>query len=220
MRSIDLRGNEIIDLQEISRLTAAPNMQYIYIANNPFTRSHSSTYRVAIFNFFRSTPGFTEDIQIDGSGPGMVERRHLIERVFEKPPHTQQRLQSPPPLVPSKPAPTAATEQGLTETDSPVKGAVAVEAQTLGRNAKKKKANRQRIVSLDGSITTIPPESVAIVESEIPISPGSGGEEYRKRLEALREEAGAGWLRVLSESGGLQSEGNGKIHGQPTTGGK
>jgi hypothetical protein len=218
MNSLDLRGNEIIDLQEISRLTAAPNMQNIYVANNPFTRSHSSTYRVSIFNFFRATPGFTEDIQIDGSGPGMVERRHLIERVFEKPPSTQ-RFQSHPPLVP-KPPPSVPTEQGGTETTSPIKEVGTNEAQTLGRTPKKKKGNRQRIVSLDGSITTIPPESVREVDSDIPISPGSGGEEYRKRLEALREEAGAGWLRVLSESGGLQSEGNGKIQSQPATGGK
>ena len=34
-----------------------------------------------------------------------------------------------------------------------------------------------------------------------------GGEEYRRRLEALREEAGSGWLRVLSETGGLTENG-------------
>ena len=76
----------ILDITEISRLTAAPNMQQIYVSGNPFTRTHTGTYRVTIFNFFRETPGFTEDIMIDGSLPGMVERRHLIDRVFEKPP--------------------------------------------------------------------------------------------------------------------------------------
>ena len=94
----------ILDITEISRLTAAPNMQQIYVSGNPFTRTHAATYRATIFNFFRETPGFTEDIMIDGSVPGMVERRNLHDRVFEKPPHPpiSQRLQSPPPLQHSR----------------------------------------------------------------------------------------------------------------------
>jgi hypothetical protein len=183
---LDIRGNMILDPTEISRLTAAPYMQQIWVAGNPFTRTHASTYRVTIFNFFRETPGFTEDIMLDGSLPGMVERRHLVDRVFEKPPPPpiSQRLQSPPPLNPRADV-------------SPVRG-----TETMGRNAKKKKANRQRIVSLDGTMTRETPDKI---EEDIP-KDGSG-DEYRRRLEALREEAGAGWLRVLSESGGLTENG-------------
>jgi hypothetical protein len=194
-RSLDIRGNMILDPTEISRLTAAPNMQHIYVTGNPFTRIHATTYRIAIFNFFRETPGFTEDIMIDGSLPGMVERRQLIDRVFEKPPPLpiSQRLQSPAPLQHSR------------GTDRDATLAMGQENQTIGRNARKKKGNRQRIVSLEGSVMG----GNADTKVDVPAT-GAGevsGEEYRRRLEALREEAGAGWLRVLSESGGLSENG-------------
>ena len=191
----------ILDITEISRLTAAPNMQQIYVSGNPFTRTHAATYRVTIFNFFRETPGFTEDITIDGSLPGMVERRHLIDRVFEKPPHLpiSQRLQSPP----------LQHSRGIERDASQMRGGQ--DSQINGRNARKKKTNRQRIVSLEGSISnnsaTDTGDNVD-ASSVIAAVPGEvSGEEYRRRLEALREEAGAGWLRVLSESGGLTENG-------------
>ena len=194
---LDIRNNILLDPAEISRLTAAPNMQQIWVSGNPFTRTHAQSFRVSIFNYFRQTPGFTEDIQLDGSGPGMVERRHLIDRVFEKPPHPPQaqRLQSPAPLLHSR-----AVERDASR--SPVRGQ---ESQTIGRNARKKKANRQRIVSLDGTVTTM--ETGDKVETSGEARAEAGGEEYRRRLEALREEAGSGWLRVLSESGGLTENG-------------
>jgi hypothetical protein len=187
----------ITDLTEISRLTAAPNIQQIYVTGNPFIKTHATTYRVSIFNFFRETPGFTEDIMIDGSLPGIVERRHLADRIFEKPPPPpiSQRLQSPPLLQHSR---------GTHDRDaSAVPGA---EMQTIGRSTRKKKGNRQRIVSLDGSGTNTP---IGNTKSDIPPLDVSevSGEEYRRRLEALREEAGASWLRVLSESGGLTENG-------------
>ena len=191
----------IADPTEISRLTAAPNMHQIWVSGNPFTRTHSSTYRVDIFNFFRETPGFTEDVLVDGTPPGMVERRHLIDRVFEKPPPhpTSQRLQSPPPLLHSRAEPDSST--------SPVR--VGEESPAAGRNAKKKKATRQRIVSLDGSFTG-DGENQTRTKVDTPVSrvqADGDAEDYRRRLEALREEAGTGWLRVLSESGGLTENG-------------
>jgi Leucine-rich repeat (LRR) protein len=183
---LDIRGNLIADVSELSRLTAAPYMQHLWVSRNPFTRIHSNTYRLTIFNFFRHTPGFTEDVTIDGSSPGMVERRHLDDRVLEKPPAppASVRLQSPPPLQSSGDTSTRRVE-------------------TIGRNAKKKKTNRQRVVSLDDSSVVVAP-SVGHAEGG---SAEGGTDDYRKRLEALREEAGAGWLKVLSESGGLTENG-------------
>jgi hypothetical protein len=191
----------ILDITEISRLTAAPNMQQIYVSGNPFTRTHAGTYRVTIFNFFRETPGFTEDIMIDGCVPGMVERRHLIDRVFEKPPHPpiSQRLQSPPLLQHSRGIDCDASQMQAGK-----------DSQIMGRNARKKKTNRQRIVSLEGSRTNnIITDTGDKVDTPAVIAGVGevGGEEYRRRLEALRDEAGAGWLRVLSESGGLTENG-------------
>jgi len=72
------------DPTELARLTGIPDLREVWVLGNPFTRTHSS-YRVTIFNLFRNTPGYTEDITIDTSGPGYTERRHLVERVAEKP---------------------------------------------------------------------------------------------------------------------------------------
>ena len=187
----------ILDPAEISRLTAAPNMQNIYVAGNPFTRTHAGTYRAAIFNYFRETPGFTEDITIDGTLPGMVERRHLIDRVFEKPPPPPNlhRLQSPPPLTHSRIG------------DGDV-SSLLVDPQTGNRNPRKKKAYKQRVVSLDESTKDVQEDMQTTNTMSATVERGSvGGDEYRRRLEALREEAGTGWLRVLSESGGLAENG-------------
>ena len=84
------------------------------------------------------------------------------------------------------------------------------DSQIIGRNARKKKTNRQRIVSLEGSITNNTITDTGDKVDAPAVTTGVGdvsGEEYRRRLEALRDEAGAGWLRVLSESGGLTENG-------------
>ncbi|EPS38698.1 hypothetical protein H072_7525 [Dactylellina haptotyla CBS 200.50] len=83
LERLDLRENKLSDPTELARLTNAPNFREVWIYPNPFVRTHNSTYRVTIFNLFRKTPGFTEDINIDAQGPGMMERRLLIERAPE-----------------------------------------------------------------------------------------------------------------------------------------
>jgi hypothetical protein len=173
-------------------------MQSIWVTGNPFTRTHAPTYRTSIFNFFRETPGFTEDIQLDGSLPGIVERRHLIDRVFEKPPLSPSitRLTSPPPLG----HPHMSPRRGGSPSP-PVR-----EVQTMGRSARKKKPARQRIVSLDEARMSPEPHAEQQTPAQTDKAADSS-DEYRKRLEALREEAGNGWLKVLSESGGLAENG-------------
>ena len=82
LERLDLRDNKIIDPTEIARLTGTPDIREIYVLGNPFVKSHS-TYRVTILNLFRATPGYTEDIIIDSTGPGYNERRQLRERTTE-----------------------------------------------------------------------------------------------------------------------------------------
>lgn len=82
LERLDLRENKIPEPMEAARLTGIPNMREIWMTGNPLIKTHS-TYRVTIFNLFRATPGFLEDIVIDASGPGYSERRHLRERVSE-----------------------------------------------------------------------------------------------------------------------------------------
>lgn len=63
-------------------VTGIPDIHEIWVLRNPFVKSHSN-YRITIFNLFRSTPGYSEDILIDASAPGYGERRQLRDRIVE-----------------------------------------------------------------------------------------------------------------------------------------
>ena len=82
LERLDLRDNRLQDPTELARLTGIPEIHEIWVLRNPFVKSHSN-YRVQIFNLFRNTPGYSEDIMIDASAPGYGERRHLRDRVIE-----------------------------------------------------------------------------------------------------------------------------------------
>ncbi|KAK5156800.1 hypothetical protein LTR04_005583 [Oleoguttula sp. CCFEE 6159] len=82
LERVDLRDNKLSDPTELARLTGIPDLQEIYVTRNPFTRTHAN-YRVTIFNLFRATPGYSEDIIIDSTGPSYNERRQLVDRTPE-----------------------------------------------------------------------------------------------------------------------------------------
>ena len=82
LENLNVQANRLSDPTEAARLTGIPNLNRIWVKQNPFTK-RSTDYRITIFNLFRSTPGFTEDIVIDDSGPGYSERKSLIDRVSE-----------------------------------------------------------------------------------------------------------------------------------------
>ncbi|GJC86653.1 putative leucine-rich repeat-containing protein C926.06c [Colletotrichum liriopes] len=79
LERLDLRDNRLSDPLELARLTGIPDIREIWVEGNPFARTHKD-YRITIFNLFRKTPGYTEDIVIDNSGPTYSERRYLVER--------------------------------------------------------------------------------------------------------------------------------------------
>ncbi|KKA28134.1 hypothetical protein TD95_000971 [Thielaviopsis punctulata] len=80
LERLDLRENHLKDPVELARLTGMPYIREIWVDGNPFTRTHKD-YRITIFNLFRKTPGYTEDLVIDGSGPSYSEKRYLVDRV-------------------------------------------------------------------------------------------------------------------------------------------
>ncbi|CAL5872952.1 uncharacterized protein PFLUO_LOCUS7221 [Penicillium psychrofluorescens] len=82
LERLDLRDNNLMDPTEIARLTGLPEIREIWVAGNPFTKTHSG-YRVTIMNLFRRTPGYSEDIIIDGRAPGYTERKQLVDRAAE-----------------------------------------------------------------------------------------------------------------------------------------
>lgn len=82
LERLDLRDNNLMDPTELARLTSLPEIREIWISGNPFVKTHSG-YRVVIMNLFRRTPGYSEDIVIDGRSPGYTERKQLVDRVAE-----------------------------------------------------------------------------------------------------------------------------------------
>ncbi|KAI0971071.1 hypothetical protein F4678DRAFT_91626 [Xylaria arbuscula] len=80
LERLDLRDNRLTDPMELARLTGIPEIREIWVEGNPFTRTHRD-YRITIFNLFRQTPGFTDDVIIDASDPTSTERKYLVDRV-------------------------------------------------------------------------------------------------------------------------------------------
>lgn len=279
LERLDLRDNRLTDPTELARLTGIPDLREIWVAGNPFTRTHSS-YRITIFNLFRKTPGYTEDIIIDSSGPGYNERRQLVERVAEranvpvvKPPPQDYGLaianvnkpaiiydepERPALLRKERPVPTSTTSDltytsssrrrrtqkrrivDLSTTDtSPIKPkppapGLGEDSVTTATGSDSGYGNSPDIGSSQMNNTNIPhdphPEPRrAVSQPEVPridtgisqLSPigplhdtsamqmptvenqdwSVSGEIYRKKIEALRNEVGNGWLSVLSEEG-------------------
>jgi Leucine-rich repeat (LRR) protein len=275
LERLDLRDNRINDPTELARLTGIPDLREIWVVGNPFTRTHSS-YRVTIFNLFRKTPGYTEDILIDTYAPGYTERRHLVDRVAERP---NVPVVKPPPQDYGLPAvevnkpvidyPTT-REPSVLRKERPMPTATTSEVHTSS-SGRRRRTPKRRIVDLsttdtspskvkpavrfsteedrtptassEGAFSISPDPSPRTIPSYVPSEPRQtqsqtdipridtsvvprlppietvtyeppvkntskdsqdwsiSGELYRKKIEALRNDVGNGWLSVLSEEG-------------------
>ena len=82
LERLDLRNNEFNDPSEMVQLTRIPEFRQVFVKFNPFTKAYPN-HRVIIFNLFRTSPRYMDDIIIDATGPGFNERRHLVDRVVE-----------------------------------------------------------------------------------------------------------------------------------------
>ena len=281
LERLDLRQNRLADPTELTRLTGAPNFTAVWVEGNPFAKTHPG-YRVAIFNLFRSTPGYTDDIDLDSQGPGMMEKRSLVERAAETPGVPVIRLPKQQALTVHQVAPLDARSKKARAEEEKRRAAAGQEAAGLaaaGEVARaKKKAGRRRVVEFSrddglpsdnrsvrtvvrspvGSTTATAATATATSTSTTPTAAtttttttaattnttasaaaaaakkhgpiaievnaqqqeeaSSGaessppdehkhvdwsvrGDEYRRKVEALKNEVGSGWLSVLSEEG-------------------
>lgn len=160
LEKVDLRDNGLTDPTELARLTRMPEIRSVFVAKNPFVRTHSS-YRVTIFNLFRSTPGYSEDIEIDSTGPSYGERRQLVDR-------------APEPAIPILRVPAAEEERALT-TSSVIPevfkdGPQSQSESETGRKSttdystasqRRRKVTRRRMVELSNEASASPPPSRA-----------------------------------------------------------
>ncbi|KAI5857036.1 hypothetical protein BZA05DRAFT_441667 [Tricharina praecox] len=243
LERLDLRQNKLTDPTELARLTSAPNFTAVWVADNPFTRTHSSSYRITIFNLFRNTPGYTDDVLLDSQGPGMMEKRSLIERVAEAPSVPVVKVPKQQPVtvhqvtsldsnkkkdnrtdeksIPSAEVARAKRKTGrrrvveLSREDSNnlnSDGADAQSVRTLVRSpinptVRTQPLSTKKQYRMDIEAAAQEDASSGAESSPPPSLPNDNvdwsirGDEYRRKVEALKSEVGSGWLSVLSEEG-------------------
>jgi Leucine-rich repeat (LRR) protein len=173
LERLDLRDNLIPDPTEIARLTAIPYIREIWVSGNPFTRSHYG-YRLTMFNLFRQTPGFSEDILIDAYGPGYSEKKQLVVRVAE--PEAAPVVRRPEPEEPSDPETPVPTPMPLqtrklaATSSAPLSSIVSGDPQkplpptptrhvsTGGSSSRRKKTHRRRVIDLTQEAQVSVPE--------------------------------------------------------------
>jgi hypothetical protein len=155
LERVDFRDNNLTDPTELARLTVIPDITEIYVHRNPFCKSYPN-YRVTIFNLFRRTPGYTEDVIIDSTGPTNAERKQLVDRAPELPgvpvvkPPVEDELS--PPHVPPK---VVKALDSVSDAPDALKRTGSLQRQKSGRSSqatqgslRKKKGPKRRIVEL------------------------------------------------------------------------
>ncbi|KAF1991924.1 hypothetical protein K402DRAFT_322141 [Aulographum hederae CBS 113979] len=152
LERVDFRDNKLTDPTELARLTGIPEIQEIFVNKNPFVKTHGS-YRVSIFNLFRTTPGYTEDIIIDSSPPGYSERKQLVDRVLEapavpvvRPPIEEEQVQPDSQPV-ARPKPESTIREVVQE-DQPAPSPQRSQSDYNASTYRRRKAPRRRIVEL------------------------------------------------------------------------
>jgi hypothetical protein len=149
LERLDLRDNRLTDPSELARLTGIPDIREVWVEGNPFVRTHKD-YRITIFNLFRKTPGYTEDISIDGSGPSYSERRSLVDRALipDSVPVVKPDVPEIPAVDVNKPAIVYGTpkENAVLRKDRPIPKAVMSEVNTS--SSRRRKTPKRRIVDL------------------------------------------------------------------------
>ncbi|RFU81672.1 leucine rich repeat [Trichoderma arundinaceum] len=171
LERLDLRDNRLTDPKEIARLTGIPEIREIWVEGNPFARTHKD-YRVTIFNLFRTTPGYTEDIVIDGTGPSSAEKRMLVDRVPipESVPVVKPMVTEVRGVDVSKPTVvySAVKEAAVLRKERPVIKAVASENNTS--STRRRRNPKRRIVDLSTSDKNPLPSPVDVYTPRFPIN--------------------------------------------------
>lgn len=197
LERVDLRDNKLTDPTEVARLTGVPYITEVFVHRNPFCKSYSN-YRVTIFNLFRKTPGYSEDIKIDSTLPSSAERKQLVDRVPEllgvpvvRPPPEDDL---PPPPVPPK------VVKALDTVEPTESSRTSLHRSKSGKSGqgshKKKKVPKRRIVELVQSeavqASEITPPPSYSTEDGAAMPKATVSAEGLPRFEAPRGDAASG----------------------------
>ncbi|KAI0339800.1 hypothetical protein BDW22DRAFT_1360816 [Trametopsis cervina] len=153
LERVDLRHNLIEESAEVGRLATLPNVTEVWIEGNPLTEIEEG-YRIRCFDLFWKEG---KTITLDGSPPGLYEKRHLTS----SPPEQMASARPAPPAAPSPPvvpvgsppskahglsAPVQRSGGDSPATTATSQGASPQTTAVIGRGRKKK---NKRIVDLD-----------------------------------------------------------------------
>ena len=242
LENLAVQDNYLSDPMEAARLTQTPNFHRLWVKHNPLTRTYSD-YRITMFNVFRSTPGYLEDIIIDDYSPGYNERKYLVERAAEiERPQVARSIQIVEPPVVDQNSIAVVSEQTTIATSGDRVSGGEPHQDVTTYSTRRRKTTRRRIVDLscdesssthtvkaierdskNSSETNRPKHPVEMQAAstrgisgasptsevlgtsdslrDVMMQAGSHPDEYRRKVEALREEFGSNWISVLSDRG-------------------
>ena len=228
LENLNVQDNSLTDPMEAARLTGLPNLRRVWVKHNPFTKT-SLGYRVTMFNLFRRTPGYLEDIIIDDTSPGYSERKLLVERSPEVERKLSQRAirieerpivvhsvqtgdpvsHEVPEIIPSAPArrrkPPRRRIVDLAQDDSPQRvasePAVVTRASIDSRKSFRRTTERKASISLAEAPDSGKVEEVEMSPDESDLTIAEQQDEYRAKVEALRQQFGSNWLSALGDQG-------------------
>jgi hypothetical protein len=178
LERVDFRDNKLTDPTEIARLTGVPEIREIYVQRNPFCKTYGN-YRVIIFNLFRKTPGYTEDVVVDSTAPSHSERKQLVDRVPEAPSVPVVKLppedDTPPPSIfPSLSTPPNDSMSNRPEEISSPTRRTNPHHQSRGIHGgshRRKKAPKRRIVELSQSQVEHQSKGLPVIAPPAPPTP-------------------------------------------------
>ncbi|CEG84870.1 hypothetical protein RMATCC62417_18620 [Rhizopus microsporus] len=205
LERLDVRDNRIDDAAEIGRLTSLPNIYDIWVEGNPFTKPD---YRVNIFSMFKKCD---LDIELDGSKPTFVEKRRITSEpmihnstppaaVQSCPDHSKENNDHNTKLARAKSKGNKRMIRlGQNAIDPPAFASNVEPSKHVHRLAELEDSVQQEVASTATKARRA--ASVKSKRSKAPIEDGSKPktDAFRKKIEAMRKEAGTEWLRVLQE---------------------
>lgn len=167
LERVDFRDNKLTDPTEVARLTGVPEIAEIYVHRNPFCKTHPA-YRITIFNLFRKTPGYSDDVVIDSTGPSASEKRQLVDRAPELPggPVVRPVVEDDLPALPYVPPKVVKAIDVPSESPEALKRNGSLQRAKSSRSGqdsqRKKKGPKRRIVELSQNVSVQQPSSSSV----------------------------------------------------------
>ncbi|KAL9051101.1 MAG: hypothetical protein Q9162_006225 [Coniocarpon cinnabarinum] len=195
LQRLDIRDNRLADPAEAARLTGMPDFYDLFVKRNPFTTTHLNN-RITVFNLFRTTPGYNDDICIDSKAPERNERRLLADRVPLPPQATITEPVQDMEMLENLKSATSASQ--ALDTDRPVDPHEAANASNKGDSAKSSQRRvRRRVADIADEAQTPSSPSIGDVPKSASV-PNHETQPARVQRDNTEAEEGPSVLELMS----------------------